>query len=57
VGLGVFAPMLERIEQFRIQTCHTSEVLGVDLIRLTLIGVDELEFAGIGHQDLVAAPL
>jgi hypothetical protein len=49
--------MLERIEQFRIQTCHTSEVLGVDLIRLRLIGVDELEFAGIGHQDLVAAPL
>jgi hypothetical protein len=55
MGLGVFAPMLERVQELRIQTRQASQVLGVHLIRLTLVGIDEPQFASIGHQDLVAA--
>jgi hypothetical protein len=55
MGLGVFAPMLERVQQLRIQTCQASQVLGVHLIRLALIGIDEPQFASIGHKDLVGA--
>jgi hypothetical protein len=55
MGLGVFAPMLERVQELRIQTRQASQVLGVHLIRLALVGIDEPQFASIGHQYLVAA--
>jgi hypothetical protein len=55
MGLGVFAPMLERVQELRIKTRQASQVLGVYLIRLALVGIDEPQFAGIGHQHLVAA--
>jgi hypothetical protein len=55
MGLALFAPMLERVQQLRIQTRQASQVLGVHLIRLALIGIDEPQFASIGHQHLVAA--
>ena len=55
MGLGVFAPMLERVQELRIKTRQASQVLGVYLTRLALVGIDEPQFAGIGHQHLVAA--
>jgi hypothetical protein len=57
VGLGVFAPVPNRVEQLRIQARQASEVLVVDLIRFALVGVDEPELPGVGHQHLVAALL
>jgi hypothetical protein len=36
MGLGVFASVLERIQQLRIEACQRSEVLSVYLLRLTL---------------------
>jgi hypothetical protein len=41
MSLRVFVPVLERIQELRIQTRQTSEVLGIDLIRFALVGVDE----------------
>src|SRR5215204_2150459 len=55
MGLGIFAPMLERVQELRIEACKASQVLGVHLIRLALIGIDEPQFASIGHQHLVGA--
>jgi hypothetical protein len=57
MSLGIFAPVLERIEQFGIQTCQASQVLGVYLICFTFVGIDEPRLAGIGYQDLVATLL
>jgi hypothetical protein len=57
MSLGVFAPVLERVQELRIEARQAGEVLGVGLIRLSLVGVDEPEFSGIGHQHLVAALL
>src|SRR5215208_2650378 len=57
MSLGVYAPVLEWVEQLRIKTCQASQVLGVDLIRFALVGVDEPRLARIGHQDLVATLL
>jgi hypothetical protein len=48
---------LQWVEQFRIQTCEASQILGIDLISLALGGVDEAHLAGISHQDLMAALL
>jgi hypothetical protein len=57
MGLGVLAPMRNRVEQLRVQARQTSEVFGVDLVGLSPVGIDEPQLAGIGHQDLVAALL
>jgi hypothetical protein len=57
VSLGTFAPVPEWVQQLRIHSSQASQVLGVDLIGFTLVGVDETQFTGIGHQYLVATPL
>jgi len=36
VGLALFASVLERIQELRIEACQTSEVLGVYLVGLAL---------------------
>jgi hypothetical protein len=36
VGLGIFAPVLERIQQLRVQARQSGQVLGVDLVGLSL---------------------
>ena len=36
VGLALFAPVLERIEQPGIHSCPASQILGIDLIGLAL---------------------
>jgi hypothetical protein len=40
VGLGAFAPMPEWVQQLRIEACQASEVLGIDLVGLLLVGLD-----------------
>jgi hypothetical protein len=36
MGLGIFAPVLERVQELRIQACQASQILGVDLVGFTL---------------------
>ena len=57
VGLALFAPVLERMEQLGVHSCQASQVPGVDLIGLLLVGIDELQLAGVGHQHLMTALL
>jgi hypothetical protein len=57
MGLGVFASVLEWVEQLRIETCQASQIFSVYLVGFTLVGVDEPQFASVGHQYLVAALL
>jgi hypothetical protein len=57
MSLRVFAAVLEWIQQLRVDSCQASQVLGVDLIRFTLVSVDEPCLPGVGHQDLVATLL
>jgi hypothetical protein len=37
VGLGVFAPVLERVQEIRIQTRQASEVCGAYLISFAFV--------------------
>jgi putative component of toxin-antitoxin plasmid stabilization module len=39
VGLALFAPVLERIQELRINPSQAGQVLGVYLVGLALIGV------------------
>ena len=57
MSLALLAPVLEWVQEFRIQTCQASQVLRVDLIRFALVGVDEPQLTGIGHKHLVTALL
>jgi hypothetical protein len=49
--------MLERGEQLRVQASQASEVFGVYLVGLLLVGVDEPKLPGIGHKYLVTTAL
>jgi hypothetical protein len=57
MGLALLAPVLERVQELRIQTCQASQVLGVYFICLALVGVDEPQLARICHEDLVTTLL
>ena len=57
MGLALFASVLEWIEQLRVQTCQTSQILGVYLVALAFVSVDQSQLTSIGHKDLVAALL
>jgi hypothetical protein len=57
MSLGVFTPMFKCAQKLRIKACQASQILGVSLIRFAFVGIDEPQFASIGHQDLVAALL
>ena len=57
MGLGAFAPVPNRVQEPRIETRQAGEVLGVDLVGLAPVGVDEPQFASVGHQHLVATLL
>jgi hypothetical protein len=57
MGLALFAPMLERVQELRIHSCQASQVLGIYFIRLAFVGVDEPQLARVRHKDLVAALL
>jgi hypothetical protein len=54
MGLALFAPVLELVQELRVHSSQASQVLGVDLVRFSLVGIDEPQLAGIGHQRLVA---
>jgi hypothetical protein len=36
MGLGVFASVLQRVQELRIEACQASQILGIYLIGLTL---------------------
>jgi hypothetical protein len=57
MGLALFAPVLERIQQLRVQARQSGQVLGVYLVGLSLVGVDQSQLAGVGNQYLVATLL
>src|SRR5215207_1194691 len=57
MSLGVFTPVVQWVKQFRIQTGQACQVLRIYLIGFALVGVDEPQFAGVGHKHLVAALL
>jgi hypothetical protein len=57
MGLALFAPMLEWVQQLRVHSCQASQILGIDLVGLAFVAIDEPQFTGIGHQYLVAALL
>jgi hypothetical protein len=57
MSLGAFAPMLEGVQELGIQACQASQVLGVYLVGLAFVGIDEPYLTGIGHQYLVATLL
>ena len=54
MSLGIFASMFEWVEQLRVQPCQASQVLGIYLVGLALVGVDQSRLARIGYQHLVA---
>jgi hypothetical protein len=41
VSLGVFTSVVQWVKQLRIHSSQVSKVLGIDLIGLSLVGVDE----------------
>jgi hypothetical protein len=45
MGLALFASVLERVQQLRIEACQAGEVLGIHLLGLAFVGVDESQFA------------
>jgi hypothetical protein len=45
MGLALFAPVLERVEQLRIETCQASQILGVYLVGFARVGIDEAQLA------------
>ena len=57
MGLALLAPVLEGVQELRVHSSQASQILSVYLIGLALVGVDEPQFAGIGHQYLVATLL
>jgi hypothetical protein len=57
MGLGVFASVLYWVEQLRIEACQPSQVLGIHLVGLAPVGVDEPQFASVSDQDLMATLL
>ena len=57
MGRGVFASVLERVQQLRIKACQAGQILGIHLVGLSFVGVDEPCLAGVGYEDLVATLL
>jgi hypothetical protein len=57
VSLALLASVLEWVQELRVHSSQASQVLGIDLVSLALVGVDEPQLPGIGHKDLVAALL
>lgn len=53
VRLSQFAAMLDRAEQLAIEARDASQVLGVDLIVLALILVDQAQLSRVSHDHLV----
>jgi hypothetical protein len=54
MSLALFTSVLEGVEQLRIKTCQASQILGVYLVGLALVGIDQPCLARIGYQHLVA---
>lgn len=57
VGLGVFAPVLYRVEKLGIYPGQTGQLVGIELVGLAPFAVDQPCLAGVGYEDLVSASL
>jgi hypothetical protein len=57
MGLGVFASVLQRVQELRIEACQASQILDIYLIGLAFVGVDKPQLPSVGHQDLMATLL
>src|SRR5215216_7148540 len=55
MSLGLLAAMLYGIQKLGIGSGKTRQLLGVELVGLTLVAVDQPCLARIGHQNLVTA--
>jgi hypothetical protein len=53
VRLGAFASVPNRVQELRIEARQAGKILGVYFVGLALVGVDEPQFASVGHQYLV----
>ena len=40
MSLGVFAPVLERVEQLRIHSSQASQILSIELVGFVFVGVE-----------------
>src|SRR5215211_4719366 len=55
VRLRRLASMLYGRKQFRVEPGQPRQLLGIDLVGFPALGVDELQFSGVGYQHLVTA--
>ena len=56
MSLGFLTSMLYGIEQLGIDPGQTGQLLGVELVGLALVAVDQPDLARVGHEHLVTAP-
>jgi hypothetical protein len=54
IGLGIQLPMLDRGKQHGIESPDTSQVLGIDLIILGVVFIDQSKFARIGDNHFMS---
>ena len=53
VDLGLGAAVAQGRQQRWVEAAHPGEVLGVDAVRLRVVGVDQAQLARVGHNHLV----
>src|SRR5918993_4686040 len=54
VSLGVLAPVLHRVQKFRIGPGETGQLLGIELVGLTPLAIDQSSLTRISDQYFVA---
>src|SRR5215217_3833712 len=54
VSLGVLAPVFHRVQKLRIGSGQTGQLLGIELVGLTLLAIDQPSLTRISDQYLVA---
>src|SRR5215210_9447841 len=54
VNLGVLAPVFHRVQKLRIGSGQTGQLLGIELVGLTLLAIDQPSLTRISDQYLVA---
>src|SRR5688500_4534622 len=55
VSLGMLASVLERVQKLGINSGQPGQILRVELVTFTLVGVDEVELSGVCDQDFMSA--
>jgi hypothetical protein len=55
VSLGVAASVLHRVQKFRIGPSEAGQLLGIELVGLTPLAIDQPRLTRIGYEYLVTA--